>query len=241
MNMTSTPTLAERLTNAMKARKLSQVQLAKLVSAISSDPITQVAIQKIASGKTKHPRRLHDIAKVLGVTEEWLARGDSPFPTIGATLTEPNHSSADRGNTDRHELKIKWGSVPVVGKAMLGENGFFDEEGYPPGFGAGCLKIHSDDPDAYGLRVYGDSMSPRIKHGEFVLVEPNQPPVRYEEVLVKTVDGQSMIKVFAGMADGYYRFESVNEDHGPIHIAVDQVVNLHYVAGILKKTRYFEQ
>lgn len=238
MKTNLSPTLAERLTSAMKARKLTQVQLAARVSTLSGFPISQVAIQKITSGKTKHSRRIPDIARALDVSPEWLGFGDSPFPESGATLTEPNRSSA---STDRDELKIKWGSVPVVGKAKLGEDGYFDEEGYPPGFGDGCLRIHSDDPDAYGLRVYGDSMSPRIKHGEFVVIEPNQPPVRYEEVLVKTVDGRKMIKVFADYAEGYYRFDSVNEDHKPIHLAAEEVEAIHYVAGILKKSRYFEQ
>lgn len=242
MKTNLSPTLAERLTSAMKARKLTQAQLAALVSTHSGFPISQVAIQKITSGKTRHTRRLDDLARALGVSAEWLGYGDSPFPESGATLTpEPNHSSAVLQNTDRDELKIKWGSVPVVGKAKLGEDGYFDEEGYPPGFGDGCLRIQSDDPDAYGLRVYGDSMSPRIKHGEFVVIEPNQPPVRYEEVLVKTVDGRKMIKVFAGYTEGYYRFDSVNEDHKPIHLAAEEVEAIHYVAGILKKSRYFEQ
>lgn len=240
--MITSPTLASRLTSAMKAKQLNQTQLAALVTTVSGTPISQVAIQKITSGKTQRPLRLTDIALALGVSAEWLGHGNSPFPESGATLTpEPSHSTDVHENTDSAELKIKWGSVPVVGKAMLGENGYFDEEGYPPGFGDGCLKIHSDDPDAYGLRVYGDSMSPRIKHGEFVLVEPNAAPVRYEEVLVRTADGRSMIKVYANFADGYYRFDSVNEDHGPIHLAAEQVVSLHYVAGILKKSRYFEQ
>jgi phage repressor protein C with HTH and peptisase S24 domain len=242
MKTNLSPTLAERLTSAMKARKLTQVQLAALVSTVSGFPISQVAIQKITSGKTQHSRRIPDIARALGVSPEWLGYGDSPFPESGSTFTpEPNHSSDVLQNTDLDELKIKWGSVPVVGKAKLGEDGYFDEEGYPPGFGDGCLRIQSDDPDAYGLRVYGDSMSPRIKHGEFVVIEPNQPPVRYEEVLVKTVDGRKMIKVFAGYAEGYYRFDSVNEDHKPIHLAAEDVEAIHYVAGILKKSRYFEQ
>ena len=242
MKMITSPTLAQRLTNAMKARQLNQTQLAALVSAVSGTTISQVAIQKITSGKTQQPKRITDIALALGVSAEWLAHGNSPFPESGATLTpEPSHSSDVHQNTESGELKIKWGSVPVVGKAKLGEDGYFDEEGYPPGFGDGCLRIQSDDPDAYGLRVYGDSMSPRIKHGEFVVIEPNQPPVRYEEVLVKTVDGRKMIKVFAGYTEGYYRFDSVNEDHKPIHLAAEEVEAIHYVAGILKKSRYFEQ
>jgi hypothetical protein len=40
----------------------------------------------------------------------------------------------------------------------------------------GLRRYPSRDPNAYALRVKGDSMRPRIKPGEFVLVEPNTPP-----------------------------------------------------------------
>ena len=242
MNTTPLPPLAERLKTAMAARRLSGAQLSKLVSAVSGIPISQVAIQKITSGKTLQSKRLPDIAKTLGVTVEWLAYGEdsSRFPDTSTTLVEVRDATAQSNNTDTEELKLRKGSVPVVGTAQLGDDGFFDEEGYPVGHGAGYLNISSDDPDAYGLRVRGDSMSPRIKHGEYVVIEPNQPLVDYEEVLVITSDGRKMIKVFSGKKEGYYRFESINADHGPIHVALDAVEAIHYVAGILKGSRYFE-
>jgi phage repressor protein C with HTH and peptisase S24 domain len=242
MNTDNLPTLADRINAAMQARNLKQRQLSELVSRLSGIPISQVAIQKITSGKTQYPKRLPDIARALNVPAEWLAHGstfssDTPqaLKTDGLTI-----ESSQNNNTDMDEWTVKRGSVPVVGTAQLGNNGYFEEEGYPAGHGAGFLKIQRDDPDAYGLRVVGDSMSPRIKHGEFVVIEPNQPAVQYEEVLVKTVDGRKMIKVFAQLQDGFYRFESVNEDHPPIHVAVEQVEAIHYVAGILKRSRHFE-
>jgi Predicted transcriptional regulator len=242
MNTTSLPPLAERLKTAMAARNLSGTQLSKLVGVTSGTPISQVAIQKITSGKTLHSKRLPDIAKTLGVTVEWLAYGEdsSRNPDSGTTLVDVGETTTQSSNTDMEERKLRKGFIPVVGTAQLGDDGFFDADGYPVGHGAGYLQIHSDDPDAYGLRVKGDSMSPRIKHGEYVVIEPNQPLVDYEEVLVMTIDGRKMIKVFSGKKDGFYRLESINEDHGPIHIAVDAVEAIHYVAGILKGSRYFE-
>lgn len=234
----ATSSLALRLKEAMAARNLSGAQLSKLVSAVCASPISQVSIQKITSGQTQHSKRLPDIARALGVSVEWLVYGsdDSRFPDSGPRLVRVG----DATNTDTEERKLKRGAVPVVGTAQLGDDGYFDEEGYPAGHGAGYLQIHSDDPDAYGLRVRGDSMSPRIKHGEYVVIEPNQRLVEHEEVLVITSDGRKMIKVFSARRDGFYRFESINEDHPPIHIAVEQIVGIHYVAGILKGTRYFE-
>lgn len=138
----------------------------------------------------------------------------------------------------KHAGIAKEGRVPVVGNAQLGNEGFFEALDFPPGHGDGYLNIHSDDPDAYGLRVTGDSMIPRIKNGEFVLIEPNKGYVSGDEVMVRTVAGRTMIKEFIYLRDGMYRLDSVNAEHPPIHIAESDVLEIHLVGGILKSSRF---
>ena len=135
-------------------------------------------------------------------------------------------------------LAVAEGTVPVVGKAMLGTDGYFEAMDYPAGSGDGRLLISSTDPNAYGLRVVGTSMAPRIKNGEFVLVEPNHSYVSGDEVLVKTIDGKAMIKEYMYCRDGLFRFDSVNPGNEPIYLPVDQVEKVHYVGGILKSSRF---
>lgn len=130
------------------------------------------------------------------------------------------------------------GRVPVVGNAQLGNEGYFEALDFPPGHGDGYLNIHSDDPDAYGLRVTGDSMHPRIKNGEFVLIEPNKSYFSGDEVMVRTAAGRTMIKEFIYLRDGMYRLDSVNAEHAPIHIAESDVLEIHLVGGILKSSRF---
>jgi len=136
---------------------------------------------------------------------------------------------------------IKPGRVPVVGSAKLGTDGYFEALDFPVGHGDGYLLIHSDDPESYGLRVIGDSMHPRIKNGEYVLIEPNKSFVTGDEVMVQTDDGRSMIKEFIYLRDGVYRFDSVNQDHGPLHINQDVVTKVHLVGGILKSSRFVHE
>lgn len=134
--------------------------------------------------------------------------------------------------------RAKEGRVPVVGNAQLGNEGFFEALDFPPGHGDGYLNIHSDDPDAYGLKVTGDSMLPRIKNGEFVLIEPNKSFFSGDEVMVRTAAGRTMIKEFIYLRDGMYRLDSVNAEHSPIHIAESDVMEIHLVGGILKSSRF---
>lgn len=75
--------------------------------------------------------------------------------------------------------------VPVVGNARLGNGGYYEDLGYPAGHGDGFLDIPSKDPNAFALRVKGNSMAPMIMDGWFVLVEPNGSIEPGEPVLVR--------------------------------------------------------
>lgn len=132
--------------------------------------------------------------------------------------------------------KVRAGLVRVTGEAVLGVDGDIEMIESPTGW----LKIYSDDPDAYGLRVKGDSMYPRIMHGEFVLIEPNAKLHAGEDVMVRTKDGHNMIKRLGYFRDDEYQFLSVNQDHKPITLRSIDIEHVHSVMGILKASRYID-
>lgn len=70
-------TFSERLNAAMESAGYSQERLGEAVE------LTQPAIQKMTSGKTKGSKKTIAIAKVLGVRPEWLASGDGPMRSDG--------------------------------------------------------------------------------------------------------------------------------------------------------------
>lgn len=130
--------------------------------------------------------------------------------------------------------------VPVVGTAQLGDDGYWEETGHPTGHGEGFVRYPSKDKNAYALRVKGDSMRPRIKPGEFVVVEPSHAIVPGDEVLVKTKDGRCMVKVLGFHRNGALELLSINEDHRPITLDREKVELLHYVAAIMKPAMYYD-
>lgn len=132
---------------------------------------------------------------------------------------------------------IRAGYVPVIGEAVLGVDGSVDMIE----FRAGWLRIYSGDKDAYGLKVKGDSMWPRIQSGEYVVIEPNTIVHAGDEVFVRTKDGHNMIKIMNKTRDGDYQFSSVNSDHRPITLAAHQIEKMHFVSAIVKHTRYVDQ
>lgn len=131
--------------------------------------------------------------------------------------------------------------VPVVGTAQLGDDGYWLELDYPTGEGEGFIRYPTKDPNTYALRVKGDSMRPRIKPGEFVVIEPNHSVAPGEEVMVKTVDGRSMVKLLGWRRAGIVELQSVNEDHRPITLDEKDIAVMHYVGAIVKPSWYYER
>lgn len=132
--------------------------------------------------------------------------------------------------------KVRPGLVSVIGEAILGVDGMIDMVEVRTGW----LQIYSSDNDAYGLRVKGDSMHPRIQSGEFVVIEPNTHVHSGDEVFVRTVDGHNMIKVMTKTRDGNYQFSSINNEHRPITLEPGRVEKMHFVSAIVKATRYVD-
>lgn len=125
-------------------------------------------------------------------------------------------------------------SIPVVGTTQLGDDGYWAELEYPAGHGDGYIDWPTRDANAYALRCRGDSMKPRIKSGEFVIIEPNRTPISGDEVLIKATDGRVMVKELLYQRDGATHLLSVNESHGKLVLRMDEISLMHYVAGIAK-------
>ena len=130
--------------------------------------------------------------------------------------------------------------LPVVGSAQLGDDGFFVEMDYPVGHGDGYIDYPSKDDHAYSMRCKGESMRPRIKNGEFVIIEPSRPCISGDEVLVKCIKGRVMVKELLYIRDGMVYLGSINESYPKIIIAENEINIIHYVAGIVKKSLWHE-
>ena len=127
--------------------------------------------------------------------------------------------------------------VPIVGRAQLGKDGYWFETDHPVGFGDGYIEWSTSDTKAYALEAYGDSMEPRIRHGEFVIIEPSTPYQFGDEVLVTTTETppRQMVKILLYFKEDRYHFASVNGSHPEIRLGISEVEKIHFVAGIAKR------
>jgi phage repressor protein C with HTH and peptisase S24 domain len=164
---------------------------------------------------------------------------DQHYPSDDNGIGYPGLSEFDDGLGPDLTGKKAIRSIPVVGHAQLGDNGHFYDLDHPTGFGDGVIDWPSRDENAYALKCRGDSMKPRIKHGEFVIVEPNHRVLPGDEVLVKAKDGRVMVKQLAYIRDSLIYLDSVNEAHPRISIAREDVQSISYIAGFAKSGQVY--
>jgi phage repressor protein C with HTH and peptisase S24 domain len=86
-------------------------------------------------------------------------------------------------------------SVPLLGFAQAGAGDYFDDGGLPTGKGWDEVALPSvNDEHAYALEISGDSMRPAYRDGDVIVVSPGTAIRRGDRVVVRTTDGEVMVK-----------------------------------------------
>lgn len=78
-------------------------------------------------------------------------------------------------------------SVPLLGFALAGASGAFDESGFPAGKGWTEIALPTaEDGHAFALEISGDALLPAYRDGDIILVSPGTPIRKGDRVVVKT-------------------------------------------------------
>jgi len=86
-------------------------------------------------------------------------------------------------------------SVPLLALAQAGSGGHFDESGFPAGRGWDEVALpQASDEHAYALEIAGDAMKPAYRDGDIIVVSPGTAIRRGDRVVLKTSDGEVMIR-----------------------------------------------
>jgi phage repressor protein C with HTH and peptisase S24 domain len=105
-------------------------------------------------------------------------------------------------------------SVPLLGFAQAGAGGFFTDGGFPAGKGWDEVGLPSvNDEHAYALEISGDSMKPAYRDGDVIVVSPGSPIRRGDRVVVKTKDGEVMVKELKRRTAKTLELQSLNPNH----------------------------
>lgn len=105
-------------------------------------------------------------------------------------------------------------SVPLLGFAQAGSGGFFDDGGFPVGKGWDEVGLPSvNDEHAYGLEISGDSMKPAYRDGDVIVVSPGAQIRKGDRVVVKTRNGEVMVKELKRRTAKTLELQSLNPNH----------------------------
>lgn len=165
-----------------------------LARAAGLDPTTfNRSKREGANGKLRWPST-ESIAKVLEAT------GITMDVFVGLM---------DQSGTRRYSTRY----VPLIGFAQAGDNGFFDDGGFPAGVGWDEVAFPEiGDENAYALEISGDSMLPVYRDGDVIIVSPNASVRRGDRVVVKTTDGEVLAKVLARQSARRIELQSLNPE-----------------------------
>lgn len=199
----------------------------------------RATISDWSSGKTKSlsGEKLVLAAKFFNVNPEWLSSGNGKKNVSSIEATVPDlEPETNVQNKDYENLElVTFSSIPVVGVAQLNDNEKWTEIEHPTDFKGGIIDFPTRDKNAYALRCSGDSMEPRIRDGEFIVIEPNTEPQPGDDVLLKATDGRVMVKTFLYKREDKIHLISVNKAHLPQSIHVSEVDKMHYVLAAVRR------
>lgn len=172
-----------------QAHSTSPSGLAKLAGL---DPTTFNKSKRISgTGKDRWPST-ESLSKVLSV----LGLNIEDFAAFIA-----GHSHAKR-------------TAPLIGLAQAGNDGFFDDSGFPIGAGWEEIDLPAGGSEGmYVLEISGQSMAPVFRHGEKVIVAPHCEIRRGDRVVVKTIEGEVLAKELKRMTETYIELHSVNAEY----------------------------
>jgi phage repressor protein C with HTH and peptisase S24 domain len=115
-------------------------------------------------------------------------------------------------------------SVPLLAFAQADHGGCFDESGLPSGksWGEAALPSGHDEHD-YALEISGDSMRPAYRDGDIIMVSPGTPIRRGDRVVLKTSDGEVMIRELKRRTARTLELQSLNPAQADRSLDADDV------------------
>ncbi|HTH17260.1 MAG TPA: helix-turn-helix transcriptional regulator [Magnetospirillum sp.] len=171
------------------------------------DPTTFNKSKRITrEGKPRWPST-ESVAKVLEATGA----------SLGDLIGHIDGGLGSHGGPSAHHL-------PLIGSAQAGDRGYFDDAGYPVGGSWDEIPFPEvSDPHAYALEVSGDSMEPLYRDGDRIIVSPAASVRRGDRVVVRTNEGEVMVKQLVRQTAKRIELASLNPAHQGRSLATEEV------------------
>lgn len=172
------------------------------------------------------------IVKILPSLDVETLLGGSETPRIiDETGMQGTFGSKPAIEVPLGDLKVKM--VPMLSWTKAGTMTNFEDDCYT---GEAIPAFNVTDSKAFALRVRGDSMEPRIKEGDAVIVCPSWSPQNGDTVITRTVHGDIMCKLYQSRGHRVI-FSSYNPAYPPIDLAREEVEWVYPVQSVVQTLR----
>lgn len=215
--------LGSKLSELRKARKMSQQEVAKLVS-VGSDPISNRAVSKWETGDTLPNAeqflalcRIYDIRDVLSTflgMEGPNDEGLNSLNKLGRERVDEYISLLKESPEFSYKQKVICikRQMPLYDlPASAGTGVFLDSDSYT------LIDVDETVPENANLavRISGDSMTPLYTDGQIVYVR-QQPDLKPGEIGIFVLNGEAYCKKLE--TDGGIKLISLNPNYKPIKV-----------------------
>ena len=152
---------------------------------------------------------------------------DGPGPSVALDLDALHRSGLlhhlARADDAEHERAVRLRAVPIINKVAAGYPREFTDLGYPVGIADDYVSVPAElaDPNAFALRVVGDSMSPKYAEGDVVVFSPAASVASGDDCFVRfgpdsraDADESTFKRVFFDGPE-QVRLQPINERHAP--------------------------
>ncbi|MFO8013428.1 MAG: XRE family transcriptional regulator [Phycisphaerae bacterium] len=129
------------------------------------------------------------------------------------------------------EEAIALRAVPIINKVAAGYPREFTDLGYPAGIADDYISVPAEmaDPNAFAVRVVGDSMEPKYREGDVIVFSPAAPVHSGDDCFVRFAAGSgpgedesTFKRVFFDGPD-QVRLQPLNERYAPATVAPEAI------------------
>ena len=112
--------------------------------------------------------------------------------------------------------------IPILNRVPAGFPQGFTDKDYPAGYADEYVSLPDvKDLNAFALKVEGESMTPKLKTGDIIIISPNRQWESGDIVVVKVKDEVSLKKIFR--KETTLVLQSINPEYSPIILPFSEV------------------
>lgn len=211
----NTDTIGQRIRALRRAKKLTQVQLAK-IAGVSSPAVTEWEkdsyLPKAGS--------LEAMANAFGVTTEFILTGKGEIPVQASTNVAP----------------VQARMAPVLSWVQAGN--FTNVESVDMSQVVEWFPLPDDCEKCFYLKVKGVSNEPDFIEGDYIVVDPtvHYSDMQSGDIIVVRNDKDATFKKLVIESDGSRYLKAINPNFHPNILPIDE--NCHFIGQVIDSMRY---